>query len=268
MDQKTLREYEAKCVQDEAPACQSSCPIHVDARTIIKLMAENNAKKARIELDKYMPLSILSAFLCEGDCQKACKMGKIGEAIDMPMIERACVQNSDAPKLMALPSNGKKVAIAGSALSSLCLAFEMAKKGYVVTVYHVENIGKNLLDQAKEKLPLENLEKALEILSSLKVQFEELKIFDNSWLETALEEHLIVYLGEDDKAVSESNLFEKIDGTYSKNPISLTSSREKVLAGGYFKEKVHFCKCIADAKIAMNSIVRILQNVSPETARE
>ncbi len=269
MDQQTLRTFEAKCVQDEAPACQSSCPMHVDARTFVKLMAEGNLKKARIELDKYMSLSVLSAFLCEGDCKKACKMSEIGDAIDMPMLERTCALNTDATKVMASPSNGKKIAIAGSSLSSLCLAWEMAKKGFTITLYYIDEFGKSLKEHAGKKLPYENLEKAQDILSSLKVEFAQIENFNSTWLEKSLEDNLIVYLGEDDGFVAASNLeIEKNNNSYTKNQISLTTSRENVLAGGKLDNKTNFCKAMADAKKAMGSIVRILQKVSPEIARE
>ncbi len=269
MDQKTLREFEAKCVQDEAPACQSSCPIHLDARTFIKYMAENNLKKARIELDKYMPLSVISGLLCEGDCQKACRMQEKGEAIDMPMLERACVQNTEATRIMAIPSNGKKIAIAGSSLSSLCLAFDMAKKGFAVTLYHVDKVGKSLLEQAGNKLNPEILEKALNTLASLKVEFVEIINFDTAFINNTLEEKLALYLGEDDKILSSSTFdLERKENSFILNPVSLTTSREKIVAGGTLNGKINFCKAISDAKKAMNSIVRILQNVSPDTARE
>ncbi len=269
MDQQTLRNFEAKCVQDEAPACQSFCPIHIEARSFIKLMADGNLKKARIELDKIMPLSLLSAFLCEGDCKKACKMNAIGDAIDMPLLERACALNTEATRIMAIPSNGKKIAIGGSALSSLCLAFEMAKKGFAVSLYHVGTIAESLLKVAGDKLPEGNLEKALKQLESLKVQFIEIEKFDDAWLNSSLEDNLIMYLGEDDTHIASTNLtIEKYEYSYSNNPISLTTSHDKVVAGGNLSGATNFCKAMADAKIAMSSIVRILQKVSPDIARE
>ncbi len=269
MDQKTLRDFEAKCTQDEAPACQSSCPIHLDARAFIKYMAEKNLKKARIELDKYMPLSTLSALLCEGDCQKACRMQEKGEAIDMPLLERTCVLNTEATKIMAIVSNGKKIAIAGSALSSLCLAYEMAKKGFNVSLYHVGAKAKSLLEQAGSRLNPLAIEKALEILISLKVEFIEIEKFDTAWINNVLEEKLALYLGEDDAVVSSACFdIEKENNSYTSNHISLTTSREKVVSGGTLEGQTNFCKAIADSKRAMNSIVRILQNVSPHVARE
>ncbi len=273
MDQKTLREFEAKCVQDEAPACQASCPIHLDARTFIKHMAENNIRKARIELDKYMPLSSLSALLCEGDCKNSCKMKQLGDAIDMPLLERRCVLSSEATRIMAIPSNGKKIAIGGSALSSLCLAFEMAKKGFAVSLYYCNEIAQSIKEEASKKgsdfLPEEALQKAIDQLIALKVEFIQVDSFNNEWINQVLETKLALYLGEDDKDISSAHLaLEKNDNSYAKSSISLTTSREKVLAGGTNKGNINFCKAMSDAKKAMGSVVRILQNVSPETARE
>lgn len=140
MENNLLYEFEAKCIQEEAPSCQSTCPIHVDARNFAKLMANGQSAKARQILDKTLPLSCLTVFLCEGICKNACKVSQIsgseGDGVDINVLERACVLNTTPSKMMPFPSSRKKIALIGAGLSSLVLAFELNKKGHQCTIFH------------------------------------------------------------------------------------------------------------------------------------
>ena len=40
MDQKELREWEARCIQEEPPACRAGCPLGVDARAFVLAMGQ------------------------------------------------------------------------------------------------------------------------------------------------------------------------------------------------------------------------------------
>ena len=40
MDQKQLREQENRCIQEQAPACAATCPVHVDGRGIAAEIAK------------------------------------------------------------------------------------------------------------------------------------------------------------------------------------------------------------------------------------
>ena len=35
MEQKELREWEYRCIQEQPPECIAACPLHVDARTFV-----------------------------------------------------------------------------------------------------------------------------------------------------------------------------------------------------------------------------------------
>ena len=57
MDQKELREWEAKCTQEEPPACRAGCPLGVDARAFVLAMGRDNPRAAWAVLEKTMPLA-------------------------------------------------------------------------------------------------------------------------------------------------------------------------------------------------------------------
>ena len=269
MDQKTLRDFEALCIQEEAPACQSSCPLHVEAKTFIQFMAEGKITKARQQLDRILPLSSVTAYLCEGPCQKACKRASIDDAINMPLLERACVLNSTPTRLMPLPTSGKKICVAGSGLSSLILAWELGKKGHFVRVYHTENIGKDITNIAKARLPENAIDEAISQLKTLRIEFALCTTFNDTWIQAAFTDFDIVYLGLDDNTVANSSFnLDKKNGSYTNNPLTLVTENPKILAGGWAENIPSFIQCITDGKKAAGSIDRILQGVAPETARE
>ncbi len=263
MEQEILRKFEALCIQEEAPACQSSCPLHVDARAFIGFMQNKNLAKARQLLDKTLPLSMLTAFLCEGVCQEACRRSSIDQGLNLPTLERACVLNSQSAKIMPFPSTGKNMGLLGCGLSSFILAFELAKKGHIVTIYHFEEIGKQIEEKAKDLLPDNAISESIKVLKNLKVKFAEIKEIDSEILQNLSDNHLLLYLGFDDDNLEQSELLKKY---IAVNPLTLLTEDSKVLAGGFKNQK--FIENIADGKKAALSIERILQNVDPATARE
>lgn len=273
MEQKQLRDLEALCIQEEAPACESSCSLHVEARTFIKLMAEQRVEKARQHLDRTLPLSCLTAFLCEGPCQSACRRAELDQGIAMPMLERACVLGSSMTKIMSFPSTGKRICVVGTGISSLVVAFEMAKKGHNVQIYYINqgenSLGQDIILHAGERLPQNALQEALDCLASLNVEFIPCVDFGLAWLEKCLKENLYIYLGFDDNSVSSTDFdIIRSEGAYIVNSISLSTENSQVLMGGYQYRKGYFIDALADAKKAIGSLNRLLQGVSPETARE
>ncbi len=206
MDAQTLRQFEAQCLQEEPPACQTMCPLHLEARTLAGLMAEGKTREARKILDRYLPLSGLTARLCEGPCQAHCRRQELDDGVDMPLLERFCADHSPAARLMPLPPTGKTAAILGGGFSSLCAAWELAKKGHRVTVFHQGPLGGRLRRMAPEKLPAAALTEALDSLRKLKVQFTEVESYSPEILARGRNDFSALYLGLDDEALRVEDL--------------------------------------------------------------
>ena len=136
MDQETLRDLESRCIQEEPPWCTAACPLHVDARALAGHIGQGRWEDAWKILRKSMPLPRILGRICDAPCEKFCKRNEAGEAIRIGALERACVQ-AEPPeaRVLPLPAKGKQVALAGSGLSSLTAAWDLARKGYAVTVF-------------------------------------------------------------------------------------------------------------------------------------
>lgn len=289
MDQKILFEFEAKCIQEEAPACQSNCPLHMDVRSFSKLMANGQTVKARQLLDKVIPLSCLSVFLCEGICEKSCRVRELSgseeKGVNINLLERACILNSSASKMMPFPSSRKKIALIGAGLSSLILAYELNKKGHQCTIFHTQPIAADILSDsplgAKNRLAHslthddlnKAIENALSILKTLKVSINQISEISLEFLQSCLKNEennfQAIFLSYDDSTVQNSEIFQEYKEKFIPNSISLVTQEPKILCGGFFSDgHAPFIQCIADGKRAAGSIERIMQGVDPAISRE
>ncbi len=196
MEQSELRQWERLCIQDEPAPCAASCPLHVDVRAFIGHVANGNWAKARTVLNKTMPLAGILGRICDAPCQAACNRAKIGGAIRIGALERAIVARDDKPKrVLPLPKKTIRVAAIGSGLSSLTVAWDLARKGYDLTVFETGGqIGGVLARQYPQQLSKETIEIEVKRIGQLGVRFETHAVLD----ETAIRESFAaVFVGLD-----------------------------------------------------------------------
>ncbi|MDR2801338.1 MAG: 4Fe-4S dicluster domain-containing protein [Desulfovibrio sp.] len=258
MEQALLHDLESRCTQEEAPACRSMCPLHVDGRDFARLMRESRPDEARAVLERSMPLAGLCAFLCQGECMPHCRRAETDAGVNLPMLERACALHSRPGKLMPLPASGKSALLAGSGLSSLCLAFELGKKGYKVKIVHTGEAG--LAAGVSDLLPQGALAEALDRLMALRVSFERVDDFSSCLCADLRRENKAIYLGLDDPALSLAAFGLENPG----DPLTLETAIPGVFAGG---AGLSFINAAAAGKRAAGSITRFMQGAAPSSAR-
>ena len=167
MDQQTLRQMEKQCIQEEAPACQAACPLHVDVRTFVQKVGQGKWNDAWKILNKSMPFPGILGRICDHPCESACLRGSLGGPIRMGALERVCV-NQPKPRIRTIPMPRKSqhMAVVGAHLSSLVAALELLRKGYRVTLFTSrDRLGGTLWNMAE--LSREIIEKELAPLSAL-----------------------------------------------------------------------------------------------------
>ena len=279
MDQVSLRAFENQCTQEEPPACQTTCPLHVESRSFVAFMAEGKIGNARKILDRTMPLPMLTGFLCEGCCLEHCVRQPIDAAVHLPMLERACLLNSRTGKPFPLPATGKTVAVFGSDLSSLCTVAELAQKGHKAILFYYPPFGASLTDIASAVLPESALQEAQDYLTSLRVDCVALPepfgaapaapllpaSAPGPWAEEQLQRADALYLGFDDHRTfpSDSAL-----GCYFSctNTLTLETAEPRVFC--YSSAMPGKIQAAAQGKRVAGSITRLLQGVHPASARE
>jgi Fe-S oxidoreductase len=262
MEQKELRAWEALCIQEEPPACRAGCPLNVDGRSFASAMAKGEWSSARAILEKSMPLGGIIARICEAPCEQYCLRKDLGGAVALSALERVCVENAPARrKVFRLPPRPKKVITVGGGPSSLTVAFDLAKKGYPVTVYFGgEKPGGSFNNFPEETLPQAVIEEELNHLEKLDVTFSPLEKFTPDCITSADS----IYVGQDD-------ILPEILPVTIQNPNSETFAlAEPGWFTGGMSDKEHRYQLItniSEGRQAAISIDRYLQKASLTSGR-
>jgi glutamate synthase (NADPH) small chain len=268
MDQQELRDLEYRCIQEEPPWCTAACPIHLDARVFVGHVEKDNWADAWKVLNRYMPLPAILGRICDAPCEARCKRCEAGGAIRIGALERTCVQTDPpATRILPMPAKGKHVAVAGSGLSSLTAAWDLARKGFAVTVFEAEECaGAGLRRYDASQLPSEIIDAEIEKLTKLHVTFELGCDPDTEEIAArCLESFDAVYLGLDTVSGKGWRLDRDSQGAIQVDAKSQATSREGVFAGGQCTSPVWQT---GQGRWAAISIDRYLQDVSLTAGRE
>lgn len=268
MDQSDLRQWEQRCIQEEPPACTAACPLHVDARAFITRVGQGRWREAWQVLTRTMPLAGLLGRICDAPCQARCKRRDAGDAIRIGALERACVdQARENYRHMPLPSKSKRVAVWGSELSSLTVAWDMIRKSYGVTLFEAgQRPGAGLQSRHARILSDEMVITELAVLEKWGVRFETgAPLRTPAFFQQTIEAFDALYIGLDSIDSDQWPLTRNQDGTLAIAPGLFTTSDPKVFAGGLGPSTILQA---AQGRWAATTMDRSLQKVSLTAGRE
>ncbi len=137
MDSQRVKQWEARCIEEQPPACTASCPLRVDVRGMLEKAKAGDFAGACAIFARFVPFPAILGRICDHPCEAACRRAEAGGAIRIATLERACVENAYA-SIRRTPQTSRKpkrVAIAGAGLAGLTAAFDLAMKGHAVTVF-------------------------------------------------------------------------------------------------------------------------------------
>jgi glutamate synthase (NADPH) small chain len=272
MDQKELRELEKKCIQEEVAECIAACPIHVDARSFVQNVQKGAWNEAWKVLRKTMPFPGILGRICDAPCREKCKRREAGDPIEIGALERACVSRP-APKTIMppLPGKDKKIAIFGSGLSSLTVCWDLARKGYQITIFEPGNsLGGPLKSIEKELLPSSVIEEETAVLAKMgvKIQYDS-PALTGDFLGRCQQDFDAIYIGLDAISAGKSGLKTSPDGTFHINDKLQSTGTDGVFAGGCSeKSAASPIRQVAEGRWAATSIDRYIQKVSMTAGRE
>ncbi|MCA9978618.1 MAG: NAD(P)-binding protein, partial [Anaerolineales bacterium] len=254
MDQKGLRELEARCIQEEAPPCQAACPLHVDVRGMLAALGRGDFAAARAVYQKSVPFPGIVSRVCDEPCQGACTRGQVGEAIAIRALEQACMQ-ADAPRppVKKLRARHKRVAVIGGGLSGLTAVADLSRKGYDLTLYEAaDRLGGRIWQTSATTLPRELIAQDLALLSELDVA---VKLETSPDLAAICQDYDAVYLATG-------------QGEVHVDPLTYATDQPGLFAGGSLL-RGHWSPIasMSDGRRAAVSIDRYLQKVSLTASR-
>ena len=287
MDQKELRELENRCIQEQAPACTASCPVHVDVRGLAAELARENFSQAYRLYRRAVPFPGIISHICPQPCQTACLRKEKGGSIEVAALERACVEfgSQAAEPIKPLPRKAKTAAIIGAGISGLTAAYDLARKGWKVVIFEaLDRIGGGVWEIPPDQLPGEVIRNDFQVFQGLGVEIRLNTPVGRpggnghgASLSHISEEFDAIFLSIGPRPNEIPNLTLDDNGQLLIDPLTFQTSHEKVFAGGDItrvsaklpnRESHHSAiLSISEGRRAAISIDRYLQKVSLTAAR-
>ncbi len=146
MDGEHVKTWEARCIEEQPPACTAACPLHVDGRAMLGKLATGDFSAAFALYARMVPFPAIISHICDHPCETACRRAELGGSLRIRALERALVEESYATLRRSAQRNRKpkRVAVIGGGLAGLTAAFDLAMKGHAITVFESEG---RLLDR-------------------------------------------------------------------------------------------------------------------------
>ena len=120
------------------PPCRATCPAGMNVQGYIALLRDGKYKEAVKLMRQDMPFPAVCGRVCFHPCEAKCERGKVDDPIAIQSLKRFAskYELENGVELPELPEKrDEKVAIVGAGPSGLTAAYELAQKGFTVTVY-------------------------------------------------------------------------------------------------------------------------------------
>ena len=255
MDLEKLLSIQEKCINDNPPACNTECPIHIDVKGLIREIGKGNFEEAYRILRKRMPFANIIGLICDHPCEASCVTNVDGKSISIHELEKAAIIYGREAKIKTLhiPKVYKKIAIIGSGASGITCAFDLIQKGYDVDIFEKESkAGGSILKMSEKLLEPKQVQDEISKLEDLGIEIKlNYEVTDENF-KNILEEYDAVYIG--------TGVWNR---KFNVDEVTLQTEIEKVFIGG---KLVSGCKSIIQAvatgRIAAVSIDRFVQKKS------
>ncbi|MCI7145828.1 MAG: FAD-dependent oxidoreductase [Clostridiales bacterium] len=196
---RTALEEAARCLLCHDAPCSQGCPAGTDPARFIRSIRFRNVKGAAETIRENNVLGGSCARVCPYDrlCEEACSRCGIDKPIQIGKLQRYAIEQEEifGMKTLEAPAEKKagKIACVGAGPASLACAAELAKAGYVVTVFEREAKAGGVLTYGivPSRLPQEVVDHDIDQVKGLGVEF----VFNKEVKAADLEDYDAVFIG-------------------------------------------------------------------------
>ena len=123
------------------PPCQNACPLHMDIREYVDLVAQGRIMEALQVIRNGNPFPSICAYVCTHPCEDACRRSQVDNPVAIRALKRFAVEFGGDRMVQAdaETTHSERAAIVGSGPAGLACAYYLRKLGYPVTIFEVHS---------------------------------------------------------------------------------------------------------------------------------
>ncbi len=167
-------------IDKEDPPCAVACPVHLEVREYVGLIAEGRYQESLAVIRKKLPFPSVCGRICSHPCETMCLRGrKVDEPIAIAALKRFVADYEESsgkpiPVPVVREKREERVAVVGAGPAGLTCANDLALKGYQVTVFEKLPVAGGMLAVGipDYRLPRRVLNKEIEAIQALGVEIK------------------------------------------------------------------------------------------------
>jgi len=157
--------------------CRAACPLGIKVQGFISLLSRGKVDEALSLINEAAPLAGILGRVCTHPCESSCKRAEVDDPVYIQALHRFAADNASGIKYTRkAPATPKKekVAIVGSGPAGLTAGWELARRGYVPTIFESHAVAGGMLATGipRFRLPREVREKEVEAIKEAGVDIK------------------------------------------------------------------------------------------------
>lgn len=169
----------AYCIDKKGIApCRAACPLGIRVQGFVSLLAKGKVDEALSLINEAAPLAGVLGRVCTHPCEEDCKLGEVDSPVFIRALHRYAADNAaggiNYKHKAPAGSRKHKIAIVGSGPAGLTAAWELARCGYLPTIFESHAVVGGMLATGipRFRLPREVREREVEAIKALGVDIK------------------------------------------------------------------------------------------------
>jgi NADPH-dependent glutamate synthase beta subunit-like oxidoreductase/formate hydrogenlyase subunit 6/NADH:ubiquinone oxidoreductase subunit I len=158
--------------------CRAACPLGINVPGFICLLAKGKTDEALSLINETAPLAGILGRVCTHPCEDNCQRSKVDSPVFIQALHRYAADHASGginySRRSQAKSREEKIAIVGSGPSGLATAWELARRGYVPTIFESHAVVGGMLATGipRFRLPHEVREREMEAIRAMGVDIK------------------------------------------------------------------------------------------------